>query len=165
MTERRSRSTRTSSRRRLQERRSRQSQRRLDLQGVVDALVNAVRSHMVATVITAIVAALIIGIYGPLRSYYVAVRSGQDLQAHYDALVEQNESLRDDLGRLQSEEGIEDEAHRRGYVKDGETGVVTEGLPKEDTTALLGEIEIEDTRPWYIRVLDVVFFYSSENWQ
>ena len=53
----------------------------------------------------------------------------------------------------------------RYVVKDGETGVVTEGLPKEDTTALLGEIEIEDTRPWYIRVLDVVFFYSSENWQ
>ena len=120
---------------------------------------------MVATVITAIVVALIIGIYGPLRSYYVAVRSGQDLQARYDALVEQNESLRNDLGRLQSEEGIEDEAHRRGYVKDGETGVVTEGLPKEDTTALLGEIELEDTRPWYIKVLDVVFFYSRDNWQ
>lgn len=107
----------------------------------------------------------VVMLYGPTRNYYLAVRSGQDLKAHLEAVEEQNESLDQDLDRLQSEEGVEDEAHRRGWVKDGETGVVVEGLPKEDQTEMLGDIEVEDTRPWYIRVLDVLFFYSSENWQ
>ena len=30
---------------------------------------------------------------------------------------------------------------------------------------LFAEIELEDTRPWYIKVLDVVFFYSTDSWQ
>lgn len=159
MAERRRDRTRVSS----QRRRQRRSRPTLDER--LDVIADAVRAHTRAVIAIALVFAAVVMIYGPLRNYYVAMRSGQDLQAYYDALVEQNESLREDLGRLQSEEGIEDEAHRRGYIKDGETPVITEGLPKEDMTELLGEIELEDTRPWYIKVLDVVFFYSRDNWQ
>lgn len=146
-----------------QRRRQRRSRPTLDER--LDAIADAVRAHTRAVIAIALVFAVVVMIYGPLRNYYVAMRSGQDLQAYLEALNQQNESLSEDIGRLHSEEGIEDEAHRRGWIKEGETGVVVEGLPKEDMTELLGEIELEDTRPWYIKVLDVVFFYSRDNWQ
>ena len=60
---------------------------------------------------------------------------------------------------------IEDEARRRGLIKEDETGVVVEGLPDDELARLLEDIELEDTRPWYIKALDVVFFYSRDSWQ
>lgn len=131
----------------------------------LDAIVDSARNHPVAIFAVALVFLFVVMLYGPTRDYYVAMRSGQDLQARLEAVDQQNELLREDIGRLQSEEGIEDEAARRGYVKDGDTPVITENVPKEDQTALVGDIELEDTRPWYVKVLDVVFFYSAENWQ
>jgi hypothetical protein len=87
------------------------------------------------------------------------------LQAYYQAISEQNEALLQDVGRLTSQEGIEDEARRRGLIKEDETSVVVEGLPEDELSDLFAEIELEDTRPWYIKVLDVVFFYSTDSWQ
>ena len=43
--------------------------------------------------------------------------------------------------------------------------MVVEGVPPEDTSAMLGDIVLEDTRPWYIKVLDIIFFYDPNNWQ
>lgn len=135
------------------------------LQGGADGLADVARSHPRTSFVLVLVLVALLMLYGPTRDYYVAMRSGQDLQAYYEAISAQNESLRDDLDRLQSQEGIEDEAHRRGYVSEGETGVVVDNLEKEDVTALLGDVEVEDTRPWYVRLLDVVFRYSEDSWQ
>lgn len=146
-------------------RRTRTRRKKVKLTDRAIAVAESAWEHPGALFAVAIALMVALMMYGPVRNYYVAMRSGQDLQARYDALVEQNDAIREDLGRLQSQEGIEDEAHRRGYVKDGETGVITEGLPEEDLNELLGDIELEDTRPWYIRVLDLVFFYSQDNWQ
>lgn len=114
----------------------------------------------------AIVAALAFVVYPPVRDLYVAMRTRDDLTVQYEALTETNEELMHDISQLQTAEGIEDEARRRGYVYEGETSVVVEGLPQEDETgsgvvAVSGE-KVEDTRPWYQRALDAFFFYTPE---
>jgi len=168
MDERRSARAQTTSRTNRAQRQARREQtraRRREMQSRTDAVTDVVRSHPKTFVFLGLVLVIVLMLYGPTRNYYVAVRTNQELQARYDAIAAQNELLEGDLNRLQSEEGIEDEAHRRGWVKDGETGVVVEGLPEDDLKALLGEVEIEDTRPWYIKMLDVLFFFSEDSWQ
>lgn len=137
------------------------------LSGAVESVGDAVsRIERPVTVIAICAVIFVIAmLYGPTRGYYVAVRTGQTQQAIYEAYAAQNELLRQDLERLQSKEGIEDEAHRRGLVGEDETSVVVDGVPPEDTSAMLGDIVIEDTRPWYIKVLDIIFFYDPNNWQ
>ena len=62
-----------------------------------------------------------------------------------------------DIDRLQTREGIEDEARKRGYVSEGETGVIAEGLP-EDQEAEEAPAEL----PWYLAVGDFVFQYKEQ---
>lgn len=135
------------------------------LTGAVERVGDAFRARPGTIIVVLAVIFVIAMLYGPTRGYYVAVRTGQTQQAIYEAYAAQNELLRQDLERLQSKEGIEDEAHRRGLVGEDETSVVVEGVPPEDTSAMLGDIVIEDTRPWYIKVLDIIFFYDPNNWQ
>lgn len=86
---------------------------------------------LVALIIAALVA---LSLYGPLQGWYVAQRRNQDLQAQLDALSASNEDLQADVEDLQSEEGIEDEARRRGYVQEGETPVAIEGSQGQDAS-------------------------------
>lgn len=159
--------TRTARKRReAQEAKARKrSNSKFDLRGRADALGDVARNHPGPIIAVVVVVLAIAMLYGPTRNYYVAWRSGQDLQAYYTALAEQNEALMNDVERLTSQEGIEDEARRRGLIKEDETGVVVEGLPDDELARLLEDIELEDTRPWYIKALDVVFFYSRDSWQ
>lgn len=136
-----------------------------DLAERAGSIGDAARSHPGVIITLVVVVLAIVMLYAPTRNYYVAWRSSQDLQAYYQAISEQNEALFQDVGRLTSQEGIEDEARRRGWVKPDEVSVVVEGLPEDELSDLFAEIELEDTRPWYIKVLDVVFFYSTDSWQ
>lgn len=138
---------------------------RTTLRERADSAAGAVRAHPLACGALAVLLVVLLALYGPTRDYYLAFRSGQDLQAYYQAIVEQNESLDQDIDRLMSEEGVEDEARKRGYTKGDETIVVVENLPEEDLSDLLGQVVVEDNRPWYIRVLDVIFRYERQNWQ
>ncbi len=158
------RETRTA-RREREAREARHTKRSLNLGDRGAAFLDAARSHPRVLLALALVVAIVVMLYGPSRNYYVAMRAGQDLQARLEAVTAQNKLLDSDVHRLQSEEGVEDEARKRGLIKEDETSVIVEGLSDDELKALIGEIELEDTRPWYVKVLDVVFFYSEDSWQ
>lgn len=130
------------------------------LEGVRDGVTSHPRLFI--ALLTVVLSAVMV--FGPARDYYVAMRSGQDLQAYYDALMEQNEELRGELERLQTREGVVDEAHKRGYVSEDEVMVDVEGLTGV-ISAPLPEVEVKDERPWYVRVLDYIFGYEFGMWQ
>ncbi|MGN0286294.1 MAG: hypothetical protein ACI4B6_01340 [Atopobiaceae bacterium] len=120
---------------------------------------------MVAVV--AVVVALVM-VYGPARDYYVAWRRQSALQATYDAVSSDNEALQGDVDRLQSREGIEDEARRHGYGYSGESTIDVEGLPDDSanqgSNPIDGEVQAQETdQPWYIRLGDIVFGYTPDS--
>jgi hypothetical protein len=119
---------------------------------------------VIAIVIVA--AALVVGVlWGPARAYYLAWRESEVLKVEYAALVAQNEALDHDLDRLQSLEGIEDEARRRGYVYPGEEALVVKGVEDQqetDPSQVQRAIdEYEANKPWYVSWLDSMFGYQS----
>lgn len=123
------------------------------------------KGRRLAVVLAAIVLALVF-VYGPLRNLYVAKRDALRLQAQYEALNETNEGIEGDIGALQSREGIEDEARRRGYVEEGEVSINVEGLDIEDDSATTSQVDSTYganayEAPWYIEVLDVIFLYDG----
>ncbi|WP_234966913.1 FtsB family cell division protein [Olsenella urininfantis] len=122
-------------------------------------------AHKLISGFVVIVLALLAMLYGPVREYYAAMRTGQDLQAKYDDISRENASLAGDLNRLQSREGIEDEARRRGYVSEGETSVTVKGLPEEQRRDPSAADEYQDTRDELTRLLDALFRYDPvETW-
>lgn len=86
-----------------------------------------------ALVIVAVIAAVILSLYGPVRNWYVAQRRTQDLEAQYAQLNSANSTLSDEVSSLQTQEGIEDEARKHGYVAEGETPVTITGDGSEVT--------------------------------
>ena len=131
--------------------------------GTARSLIPKGKRLMVALV--AIALALVF-VYGPLRNLYVAKRDALRLQAQYEALNETNEGIEGDIGSLQSREGIEDEARRRGYVEEGEVSINVEGLDIEDDSATTSQVDSSYganayEAPWYIEVLDVIFLYNG----
>jgi cell division protein FtsB len=123
------------------------------------------KGRRLAVILAAVVLALVF-VYGPLRNLYVAKRDALRLQAQYEALSETNEGIEGDIGALQSREGIEDEARRRGYVEEGEVSINVEGLDVEDDSATTSQVDSTYganayEAPWYIEVLDVIFLYDG----
>lgn len=118
------------------------------------------RRLVVALASVIVVAAMILG---PVRTYYQACRAGQDLQMRQDVLAGKNEDLRSDIKRLQTQEGIEDEARKRGYVGEGENSLTVEGLDTGETQAdPSAKLTFEDTRDLPTRLLDGLFGYDPE---
>lgn len=118
--------------------------------------------------ILVVLAALVFGVlWGPARAYYLAWRESGVLQVEYEALTEQNADLDHDLDRLQSLEGIEDEARRRGYVYPGEEALVVSGVEEQkvaDPSAVQEAIDqYEKSQPWYVGWLDSVFGYQRSS--
>lgn len=114
-------------------------------------------AHRLPFVILAAVLVVIAMLYGPARIYYQAWRSGLNLQSQYDALVQSNEEVQQQNDRLLTLDGIEDEARKRGYVSEGETGINVQGLTEEDSTS----DTTTTSNPWYVDVLDTIFFYKE----
>lgn len=113
-----------------------------------------------------LVAAVVVGValyalYPPVRDYYVASRDREVLSARYAELSAEHDGLMHDIGYLQSTEGIEDEARKRGYIIPGETGVTVEGLDEADVAA---ETEEANDAPWYQGMLDAIFGYVPKEW-
>lgn len=104
-----------------------------------------------------IVLVVLVALYVPAKGLYSAWRTQGTRQAQLDELNASNEEYRSDISRLQSREGIEDEARKRGYVSEGETSVIVEGLPEEDGASESAQEEL----PWYIELGDVVFQYEG----
>ena len=74
-------------------------------------------------------------------------------------LEEETKRLLQDVQRLQTKEGIIDEAHKQGMVSKDEESVRVEGLEKkkDENTAQHPDY------PWYIKVGDFIFGFSPEN--
>jgi len=102
---------------------------------------------------------------GPVRMYYAAWRDSELTQVEYDAVVQQNLELKDELERLQTLDGIEDEARRRGYAYPDEEALIVDNLVEEKVAdpAKVEEAirEYEESLPWYIGILDTVLGYAG----
>lgn len=128
---------------------------------VIEAVRDWAAGHRVVASTLLMLVVVVVALFGPVRNYYVAVRTGQVLQQRYEEVNAQNVALRQDDDRLQSQEGIEDEARKRGYVGKGETPVRVEGGqddPQQDDPTT--PQTYPDQRTWYIRVLDAIFGYD-----
>jgi cell division protein FtsB len=118
----------------------------------------------IPVVIVAAILLAIIMLFGPVRTYYAAWRDAGRLSAEYEALSQQNTELMEQLDRLQSIEGIEDEARRRGYAYPDEEVLVVDGLEEEklaDPAKVDAAVEaFEENQPWYVGFLDNLFGYK-----
>ncbi len=105
-------------------------------------------------------------LYGPICTYYAAWRDAQRLEVAYSVVKGQNSELNHEISRLQSLEGIEEEARRRGFVYPSEEALVTDVPPAEDTTSpdVVNQklADYEQRQPWYIHTLDSMLGYSYE---
>lgn len=131
------------------------------------SVLEAVTAHLRGTLLLCVVVLVVFMLYAPARNLYVANRRLDALQATYDALLEENDSIRGELELLQTREGIENEARARGFVDTGETKVVVEGLPEQtghqgSAATVIADVEVEDASPWYVHVLDALFGYEPE---
>lgn len=130
----------------------------------------AKKSHRVLLLSLAVVVALLLIFYAPVKALYSAHRNAQLYQAQLDALAASNASLQEKAERLESRAGIEDEARKRGYVYEGETAVSVEGATTDASSeaqsdasaSTLDDITTQD--PWYIKVLDKVFAYEPSSY-
>lgn len=118
-----------------------------------------------ASIAVAVIAILLLFLYGPVRDYYVSWRTGQIYAAELAEINADNGELKSEVNRLQSREGIEDEARKRGYVSEGETAVTVEGLDESDASddegASTSDTSAEAGNPWYITVLDALFGFDK----
>lgn len=133
----------------------------IDVGGALSAIGSFVMNFRVVLLVLALFVGLILAMYGPAKTYYCAWRKGQDLQAQLDAYNASNDQYKADIQGLQTREGIEDEARRRGYVSEGETKVVVEGLDEDadGSTPSADGSDQQAEQPWYIELGDKVFHY------
>lgn len=117
------------------------------------------RAHKKLTIFICIVGVLLIGFYGPVQGYYRAIRDAQELQITQQEVEKEHKNLNEDVNRLQTQEGIQDKAHERGYVSEGETSVSVEGVGNTTTDDKQKE-QKRPENPWYIKLLDFVFGYA-----
>lgn len=114
--------------------------------------------HKVQTIVLAVILIVLFSLYAPIQQYYVAWRTQTDSEAQLAEIQAVNDSLKEQIQQLQTREGIEDEARRKGYVSEGETSVIVDNAPTDlEVTAAATPVE----KPWYIKVLDFLFGYHS----
>ncbi len=127
-----------------------------DFVGLARTIKEFAARHAIVAIVLVSLVLIVAAVFGPAKTYYLAWRTGNDLQSTYDGLTQSNENLQSELERLQSKEGIEDEARKKGYVNAGETPVKVEGLPDDSASS-----DEDAEKPWYIQLGDTVFGYSA----
>ncbi len=132
------------------------SEKTFDFTGAANSVKDFCRRHLVVVIVLAAIAVVVASIYGPAKTYYLAWRTSTALQASYDSLTQSNDDLQSDVERLQTKEGIEDEARKKGYVNPGETAVDVQGLPDDSAAE-----QTQQENPWYIKLGDTIFGYSA----
>ena len=113
------------------------------------------------TVLLAVVAVIVVlvALYGPTRGLYVAWRDNAALQETLDEENQTTEQYQSDVNSLLTEDGIKDEARKKGYVGEGEKSIVVDGETAQDEP----EEEAEEPLPWYLAVTDFIFQYSEQS--
>lgn len=104
--------------------------------------------------------------YPAAKQYYTELRSYQQVQAEYDAVVARNELLAEQRDYLNSVEGIEQTAHDNyGWVNKGENAVLVYGLrgddelPETNLYVTSGSVPAPET--WYSVILDPFFGFTN----
>lgn len=116
-------------------------------------------AHRVPLIVAGVALVLIVALYGPTCGLYQAWRENGVLQAEQARASEESAELESDINTLMTEDGIKDEARRRGYVEEGETRIVVDGAEQEEGTA---DDARTDETPWYLSVADFIFQYHED---
>lgn len=109
-----------------------------------------------ALVVTAVLLFIFAALYAPAQGLYCAWRDQGVQQEELAELTKTNDQYQSDINRLQTREGIEDEARRRGYVAEGESEIVVDGTLPEDGQQ---DDSAAEELPWYLALGDFVFQY------
>ncbi|MDR0514366.1 MAG: septum formation initiator family protein [Coriobacteriaceae bacterium] len=101
-------------------------------------------------------------LYDPAKQYYLTIREYDRIEAEYNAVLQRNEDMRQQIAALSSPAGIEDRAREEfGWVKQGESTATVYGLEstKDETTYRKGipEGSVSAPQTWYSPMLDVLF--------
>ncbi|MDM8300384.1 FtsB family cell division protein [Collinsella tanakaei] len=112
-----------------------------------------------------------VGLYFPVRDYYIAQRTNEILTRQVALRDSFNEKLGDEVDQDLSLDGIERSARELGMVLPGETSIEVTGGSSSDadegddatasSEALRAEQAVAEDIPWYFRVLDAVFFFHG----
>lgn len=121
----------------------------------------------IVAVVVGVVAFAGLFLYSPAKSLYTQVRDEQRAEAEYQAVVERNEAMTDDIEALKTDEGIEDEARSQlGWVSEGEEAVVVKGLDDKKSAnandavhSAVVSSEVKAPATWYSPLLDKMFDY------
>ncbi len=154
---------RASERRPAEERREASAERTININGFFSVIGDFVIRFRFPLLVAAVVIGLLVSMYGPLQSYYQAWRAGDALRAQLEQYNQSNEETRNDISALQTEEGIKDVARKRGYVEEGETKVVVEGLDESGSDDASSDGDSASEQPWYIQFGDKFFNYVPAN--
>ena len=114
-------------------------------------------------VICLVVMAIVLGVLGPVHDFYVARRTGDVLEQKKAYIEEKNAELESERDSLFTEEGVETQARKRGYVSPGEVGVNVEGLEQKEVEDPSKPVEYPDTRSWFDKTLDTLFGFSPQD--
>ncbi len=108
-------------------------------------------------------------LYPAAQQYYIEMRNHDRLELEYEAVVDRNEAIQQDVDHLSTDEGIQDAARTDlGWVQEGENAVIIQGLPEgtdsgsgTEVHAQVPSSSIEAPETWYSGFLDSFFGYSS----
>jgi cell division protein FtsB len=134
--------------------------------GKLQALRNLPKRTISLTIIVILIVASCAIVYPVGKTWYKSLRDEQRQTAILEAENARNEELSKANEALKTEEGIEDEARKSGYVKKGEKSVsVSNGSDSGDTStglpAQIDETKIHAPQTWYYKILDTIFFVES----
>ena len=114
-------------------------------------------------VVWLVIAAIALGVVGPVHDFYVARRTGDVLEQKKAYIEEKNAELESERDSLFTEEGVETQARKRGYVSPGEVGVNVEGLEQKEVEDPSKPVEYPDSRSWFDKTLDTLFGFSPQD--
>ena len=122
----------------------------------------------------AVVAVVLVSLYGPVADLYAAHRTNAILQEQQAIGQRYTDDLQGQVDKLLSKEGIESAAREQGMAKPGEQPIIIEGLPDdgEDSGIPGSASDVERAQrevldkalneaPWYYEVLDSLFGYTG----
>lgn len=114
-------------------------------------------------IVCLVIAAIALGVLGPVHDFYVARRTGDVLEQKKAYIEEKNSELEAERDSLFTEEGVETQARKRGYVSPGEVGVNVEGLEQKEVEDPSKPVEYPDSRSWFDKTLDTLFGFSPQD--
>lgn len=143
---------------------------------IVQAIYSFVTGPTKSLFYALVIGAVAIGLYLPIRDFYVAYRTNDILTRQVAVRDSYNSALQDEVDGYLSQEGIEQSARKLGMVLPGETRIEVTGQDDADAGKASGagsgsvmtsgevsdaEQAVAQETPWYYSVLDTLFFFDG----